>query len=306
MRSERVHPVNQKNKKTYLAVLAVLIVVLIIVAAVTLARGPRTSPAQVLSNDAAEGTMVIDDINDGNLTIPKYDIATSAHYKTDQFVEENGVITYKGGESALGISVNQNMGDVDWAKVKESGVEFAMIRAGYRETKKGRIVPDANFEANMKGAADAGIQVGVYFFSQAVTDAEADEEISFVLQQIQGYQVTYPIAIDWEFKRNSDGTIDDTTRTAACTGEQITGFINTFCNKASKAGFTACYFADKTMGYEELDLSKLSSYDLWYGEYKSRPSFYYDFKMWQYTDKGSVAGIEKEVPINIALKSYGG
>ena len=149
------------------------------------------------------------------------------------------------------------------------------------------------------------MDIGVYFFSQAVTDAEAEEEASFVLQQIQGYQVTYPIAFDWEFAIKDDGSINEDSRTVNCTGEQITGFVDAFCKKIKKSGMTACYYADKAMGYEKLDLSRLSGYDLWYAEYQKAPSFHYDFKIWQYTSNGEVPGISGKVPINIALKSYG-
>lgn len=292
-----------KKRNLFLLVISVLILVLVVISVAVAMRGPRTSPVEVVSK-GKDGTLLIDDLNDGKMTIPDFDIPTSS-YDIDKFTEKDGIITYENGQSALGINVNQNRGDIDWVKVKESGVEFAMIRVGYRSFKTGLITPDSKFEENMKGAKEAGVDIGVYFFSQAVTDAEAEEEASFVLQQIQGYQVTYPIAFDWEFAIKDDGSINEDSRTVNCTGEQITGFVDAFCKKIKKSGMTACYYADKAMGYEKLDLSQLSGYDLWYAEYQKAPSFHYDFKIWQYTSNGEVPGISGKVPINIALKSYG-
>ena len=105
--------------------------------------------------------------------------------------------------------------------------------------------------------------------------------------RFEGYNVTYPIAFFWEYDTTSDGSVDQSSRTVQCNGDQVTGFIDTFCNKVEMAGFTACYYATKTMAYDKLDLSRLTNYDLWYAEYASKPSFYYDFGMWQYTDEGN-------------------
>ena len=157
----------------------------------------------------------------------------------------------------------------------------------------------------MEGATAAEIPVGVYFYSKAVTTEEAEAEANFVLEQIRLYSVTWPIAFYWEYDTNDDGTQDTRSRTISCNGEQVTGFIQTFCDKIELAGFDACYYASKTMAYDYLDLSQLTSYDLWYAEYRSTPSFYYDFGMWQYTQEGNVSGISGSVPITLALKNYG-
>lgn len=290
-----------KKKNLFLACIGLLVVILIIVAAVMIVRGPRTSAVEKIG-DGDGDTWVIDDVNDGKITIPRYDIPTST-YNRELFAEKNGVITYENGKSALGINVNQNHGDINWDMVKESGVSFAMIRVGFRGWRRGQIEPDSKFEENITGAAEAGIKVGVYFFSQAMTEAEAEEEASFVLQQIQGHQVNYPIAFDWEFVENVDES-KGAPRTKNAQGDQITACIGAFCNKISKAGFTPCYFADKEMGYEVLDLSKLSGYDLWYSEYKKEPSFYYNYKIWQYTNEGDVPGITEKVPVSIAMEAY--
>lgn len=292
-----------KKRNLFLAVTILLVVIIVAVSAVLLARGPRESSVELIKNNQ-DGTLEVDDLNDGSMTIPYYDIPTNSYQPEDFREAGNGVITYEGGESYVGINVNSKTGEIDWNQVAESGVDFAMIRVGYRGKGDGNIVLDTNFQANITGATEANIPVGVYFYSKAVTDDEADKEATFVLEQIRGYNVTYPIAFFWEYDTTSDGSVDQSSRTVQCNGDQVTGFIDTFCNKVEMAGFTACYYATKTMAYDKLDLSRLTNYDLWYAEYASKPSFYYDFGMWQYTDEGTVPGISTSVPITLALKSY--
>lgn len=289
------------NRAVFLSAIAILVAVIILLSASILAQGPRTSMVELISQDGS--TAQVDDLNDGRMTIPYYDIPTS-QYKPDQFLEQEGVVKYLGGESAIGVNVSEKSGDIDWAQVAASGVDYAMIRVGWREQIKGRVHVDAKFQQNMEGAINAGLPVGVYFFSQAVSDAEADEEAKTVIEQIRGYSISYPIAIYWKYATKEDGSQNENSRSVRCNGEQITGFIDTFCKKISDAGFTPCYLASKSMAYNTLNLSRLSKYDLWYAEYKPQPSFYYDFKIWQYTEEADVPGIPEKTPINISLKKY--
>lgn len=290
------------KRNIFLAATVFLVAVIVILSAMTLAKGPRTSSVNLIKRDGS--TAEVDDFWEGSMTIPYYDIALNP-YGPDDFAEENGVVQFVGeGNSYVGISVNEKKGDIDWQQVKESGVDFAMIRVGLREKVKGRIRIDANFEQNMQGAAAANIPVGVYFYSKAVTDAEAEEEAVFVLDNIRDYKVTYPIGISWEYDLKDDGSRDETSRTVRRNGEQVTGYIDAFCNKIKIAGFDPCFFAEKSMAYNQLNLGRLSNYDLWYAEYRPAPSFYYDFAIWQYTKEGKVPGISETVPINIAVKKY--
>ncbi len=292
------------KKNVFLAAIAALVVLIIILSAVTLAKGPRTSSVELLEKNGAQ--LKVNDMYEGEMTIPNHDIPVCS-YNPQDFKENKGVVTYEGGDSFVGINVNQKMGDIDWQAVAESGVDFAMIRVGYRENSKGRITPDQKFEDNIKGAAEAGLPVGVYFYSKAVTDAEADEEAVFVLEQIRLYSVTYPVAIYWEYDRKKDSDeVDENSRTVRCNGDQVTGFLQTFCKKIKSSGRTAAFYADKDMGYNKLDLSRLWEYDMWYAEPKAAPSFYYDYEMWQYTKEGEVPGIGEKVPVTISLKKYGG
>lgn len=291
-----------KKRNLFLAVIFLLVAVLVVVAAVTLVKGPRESSVEVLSKSGSS-ELEVNDLYEGKMTIPYFDIPTS-NYKPDDFLENKGVITYEGGDSYVGINVNSKMGDIDWGKVAESGVSYAMIRVGYREKGKGKICLDSNFETNIKNAAEAELPVGVYFYSKAVTEAEAEEEAAFLLEQIRGYSVTYPVAVYWEYDYKDDGSLDESSRTVRVNGDQVSDIIATFCKKVKDTGFTASYYCDKAMGYEKLDLTKLQGYEMWYAEYRAAPSFYYDFKMWQYTKEGDVPGISTKVPITLALKKY--
>lgn len=288
------------RKTLFLGATALLVVVIIVISAVMLARGPRTSSVELLEKDG--NTAKVNDMYEGDMTIPYYDIRTN-NYNPEDFEEKNGVVTYA-GDSFVGINVSQKAGEIDWNAVAESGVEFAMIRVGYRGNDKGRISLDSNFEANITGATEAGLPVGVYFYSKAVTDTEAEEEANFVLEQIRPYQMTYPVAIFWEYDRKDSGEVDEKSRTVRCNGDQVTGFIQTFLKKIKTVGYKTAFYADKKMGYESLDLSRLTDHDMWYAEYQPAPSFYYDYKMWQYTKDGEVPGISKPVPITISLKEY--
>lgn len=293
------------KRPLFVTVTVLLVAVIVAISAMTLAQGPRTSAVNIISRTGS--TAEVDDLWDGRMSIRYYENVPPSSFGPDDFAQEDGAVSYVGnGSSYVGISVNEKKGDIDWQQVKASGnIDFVMIRVGLREKIKGRIRIDQKFEENIKGATDAGLPVGVYFYSKAVEDKEAEEEATFVLEKIRDYSITYPIGIFWEYDLKEDGSQDETSRTVQRNGDQVTGYIDTFCKKISMAGnYTPCYFAEKGMAYNRLDLSRLSGYDLWYGEYRPSPSFYYDFKIWQYTEEGKVPGIPEPVPVNISLKKY--
>ncbi len=292
---------NPGRKTLFLGITVVLVVLIITISAVMLAKGPRQSSVELLEKNGAQAK--VNDMYEGDMTIPFWNIPVNT-FPPEDFKEDKGVVAYTGGDSTIGINVSQKMGDIDWAAVAASEVDFAMIRVGFRQNEKGRITPDANFEANMQGAADAGLPVGVYFYSKAVTDAEADEEAAFVLEQIRPYKMTYPVAFYWEYDRKDDGDVNEKSRTVRCNGDQVTGFIQTFCKKVKTAGYKPCFYSDKDMGYNSLDLSRIAEYDMWYAEARPAPSFYYEFDMWQYTKEGEVPGISNTVPVTLCLKEY--
>ncbi len=200
--------------------------------------------------------------------------------------------------SIKGIDVSKYQGDIDWAKVAADGVKFAFIRLGYRGYGSGNMVLDEKFEENIRGASENGIQVGVYFVTQAITAEEGAEEAAFVLENIAPYRVTWPIVLDMEETSGSDprtGSMTPTERTDACIA---------FCEKIKEAGHTPMLYSHVRWFIEELELERLTDYDKWFAQYFNRPFFPYAFQVWQYTSTGKVDGIKGNVDLNISFKDY--
>ena len=178
----------------------------------------------------------------------------------------------------------------------DAGVDFAIIRVGYRGYSQGAIQPDTNFQKNMEGALKAGLDVGVYFFSQATTVREAEEEADYVLEAIRNYPVTYPVVFDWEF---IDG---QQARTDEIEGERMTECAKTFCELVRAGGYTPMVYFNQEQGYLYYQLDQLDEFSFWLAEYDEKPDFYYDFEMWQYTHTGTVPGIQGNVDLNLAFR----
>lgn len=196
------------------------------------------------------------------------------------------------GKTKAGIDVSKWNGDIDWDKVKNAGVEFAIVRAGYRGSVTGSLVQDIYFDANMKGAAKSGIPVGVYFFTQATNEVEAVEEASAVIRWVQEYEITYPIFIDTEGaggNGRADG-LDVDTRTLVC---------EAFCRTIENAGYEAGIYASRNWYNNNLHTEKMENYYIWLAEYRSVPLYQGYYRMWQYSSKGRIDGIEGNVDMNI-------
>lgn len=285
-------------------ILALILVVIIVVVAII--GGNNAGENDKNSTDTSEvyipsGKQYIEDIYEGKYLIPKYDIAESK-LDLDQFKTTAGIISYP--EAKMGIDVSDHQKYIDWALVKSASVDYAIMRAGYRGYTEGGLFQDEYFEQNMQGAIDNGIDVGVYFFSQAISTDEAEQEAQYVIDLIQknNYEITYPIYYDWEpITTHGEGAAP---RTENCTGDDISSFTKAFCEKIKSAGYIPGYYTNKTMGYSSFDLKILEDYDLWYAEYQPKPSFFYEFEMWQYTDGGTIPGIETNVDVNLSFKNY--
>lgn len=196
------------------------------------------------------------------------------------------------GRTKVGIDVSKWNGEIDWDKVKNAGVEFAIVRAGYRGSVSGSLVQDPYFETNMRGAAAAGVPTGVYFFTQAVNEVEAVEEASMVLKLIRQYQVDYPIFIDTE-GAGGDGRAD------GLDVEQRTLVCEAFCRTIENAGYTAGVYGSRNWYNHKLETGRLDNYFIWLAEYRSVPIYQGYYRMWQYTSKGKIAGIDGFVDMNI-------
>lgn len=265
-----------------------------------------TSPAETSSADSE----VIDTIQyyvsmylgGGEYRIPIIASLPKHDYKWENVITpKNGLKYYTVNNkkaSYAGVDVSSHQKDIDWAKVKAAGVDFAMIRVGFRGYGSGALVLDDYFEKNIQGALDAGIKVGVYFFSQAINEQEAEEEAALVLEQIKNYKITYPVVYDAEDISN------DTARTDGLPGAQITSNCIAFCEKIKAGGYTPMIYANKRWFLTRLDLTRLTDYDLWHAAYVDAPDTPYLFTMWQYTSTGKVDGIDGNVDLNISFVDY--
>ncbi len=196
-----------------------------------------------------------------------------------------------GNDHKAGIDVSSWQGDIDWDKVRESGIEFVIVRAGYRGSVTGSIVKDKYFDANVSGAQQAGLQVGVYFVTQAVNEAEAVEEASAVMEMCAPYDLELPIYLDVEGSNGGRGDqIDKEMRTAVC---------EAFCRTLENAGQSGGVYACRYWLTNNIDASRLDRYNVWLAEYRSTPLYNGYYSMWQYTSKGHVDGINGNVDFDI-------
>lgn len=236
--------------------------------------------------------------------IPNHtDIAKSV-LSPEFFVRDSkGRMTYSDSsvKTYTGIDVSVFQGDIDWDAVKNDGIDFVMLRVGYRGYgQKGIMGKDDKFDSNYEGAKKAGLKVGAYFFSQAANESEAREEAAFVLDAVRDCPLDYPIAYDWEFVDN------DEARTNGMTSEDITVCAKAFCEAIKSAGKVPVIYFNCETGYFNYDLPQVKDYDFWLAEYYDTPSFYYNYKMWQYSNTGSVDGISGDVDMNISIVDFSG
>ncbi|MBO5976136.1 MAG: glycoside hydrolase family 25 protein, partial [Oscillospiraceae bacterium] len=197
-----------------------------------------------------------------------------------------------------GVDVSQHQYDIDWKALAADGFDYAIIRIGYRGYTEGKMSIDPYFEKNMKGAAEAGLDVGVYFFSQATSVEEALEEADYVLEAIEGYEINYPVVFDWEpmFVGGS--------RTAAYDGDIVTDASIAFMNRIAEAGYMPMTYYNKSIAYLKLDLEKLDGYPVWLAQYATEaPDYIYRFDMWQY-GTAQVDGVEGECDVNISFRDF--
>lgn len=198
--------------------------------------------------------------------------------------------------SRFGIDVSSYQQNIDWQAVKADGVEFAILRIGYRGYETGQLTEDKYFRRNLEGAKAAGIETGVYFFSQALTSEEALEEAEYVINLLAetGAELAFPVVFDWEFP-----TDEDPARTDGMAGEIQTACCRAFCDRIREAGFKPMYYSTINTAIFRYDMGELSDIPLWLADYNRTCNFTYDYKMWQYSCSGVVDGIEGLVDFNI-------
>lgn len=258
------------------------------------------SPLKMLRSFFPENLIYAD--QDEYVFAPVLDGVKKHNYSEENFVEtddgemqyiENGTVV-----SHKGIDVSKYQGDIDWEAVASDGVEYAFVRLGLRGYGSGKLVLDEYFDQNMRGAKEAGIKTGVYFFTQAITVEEAIEEADYVLENITGYDVSYPVVFDVEMIVNDDG------RANGLSQKDRTDITIAFCDRIKAAGFTPMIYGNVKCFTKLLDMTRLNDYEKWYAFYDDYMYMPYEVGIWQYTEKGKVAGINTGVDLNISYKEY--
>ena len=196
--------------------------------------------------------------------------------------------------SLQGIDVSSYQKKINWKKVKADGIDFAMIRLGYRGYREGELKLDSRFKENVKQAQKAGLDIGLYFFSQAITPKEAIEEAKFVVKHIDGADISYPIAFDMEYIHGAD-------RINHLTIEEMTEIADAFCKTIAKKGYVPMIYGNPTWLTKHYDLRFLTEYQVWMAHYTEKTDYPYIFGIWQYSDKGKVDGIQGNVDMNLHL-----
>lgn len=208
--------------------------------------------------------------------------------------DKNGYMKYEDDryKSRLIIDVSSHNGEIDWRKVRNSGVDGAMIRVGYRGYGDASIVEDDYFQKNIAGAKEVGLKVGVYFFSQATNSKEAIEEAEFVMEKIWGRGVTLPVAFDMEPFMGKERFLYHDVNAK-------TEMSDAFLRVIDKFGYEPILYGNPTWLKNDVDISKLTQYPVWLAHYTFSTEWPYTFRMWQFTSEGRVKGISGDVDLNL-------
>ena len=219
---------------------------------------------------------------------------TANPYGEADFTYDGQWLRCLSGEAKTGIDVSIYQGDINWQAVAEAGIEFVIVRVGYRGSVDGAIHEDVNAAANLQGALDAGLEVGAYFFSQAVTVEEAMEEAAFTLNAIAAYPITMPVVFDWEH-------VDSETSRSAPIRDRtlLTDCALAFAQAVETAGYRPMVYFNRYQARDLFDLEALADYGFWLAQYDTPMTFPWKIDFWQYSDQGTVDGIRGKVDLNL-------
>ncbi|MBQ1372090.1 MAG: glycoside hydrolase family 25 protein [Oscillospiraceae bacterium] len=209
--------------------------------------------------------------------------------RNDFSVDEKGRASYPG--ALLGIDVSDYQGAVDWKRVHADGVDFAILRIGYRGYSLGNLKLDESFSGNYVAAKQAGLKLGVYFYSQATSPEEARQEAEWVLKMLDGIQLELPVFFDWE--KAEQGRTEDKLTPA------VSDYAAEFCRTISEGGYKAGVYFNQEYGYTVMRLRRLTDYAFWLAEYQSYQSFPFQTAFWQFSSDGRVDGIETPVDLDL-------
>ena len=225
-------------------------------------------------------------------------------YNRDGFRIDEGFMAYFNEEgekiSHLGVDVSYHQQSIDFEQLKTTPVEFMMVRCGYRGYTEGGLIQDEKFEEYAQACNDNDIPLGVYFFTQAVTEEEALAEADYVINLISKYKISYPVALDTEYVQDKEAR----TNKAELSREELSRICIAFCERIKEAGYYPIIYASENWMRRSLDLTMLTDYDFWAPQYLEENDFLYDFTIWQYTEHGSIAGISEDVDLNISMVDY--
>lgn len=211
---------------------------------------------------------------------------------TSDFVTADGYVTCTAVPTRRGVDVSEYQENVDWAQVRAAGFDFAFIRIGYRGSTTGAIYEDDLARQNLAGAKAAGLDVGVYFYSQAVSPAEAAEEARWCLDFLSGEALAMPLVYDWEWMGGD-------SRTAGMDKQTLTECARSFCDTIENAGYGSMIYFNSHVSRDLLDLKELRDFPWWLAQYKEQMDYPYRVDFWQYTETGSVPGIRGNVDIDL-------
>ena len=259
-----------------------------------------------------EETTTEENKDDGNHIQIKYSDGSEEWVKINPYLEKNtydftSLVSnngkmkyYSDGRkiSFLGVDISRYQIEVNFEALKNDGIEFVMIRVGARGYKSGELQLDEYFEQNIQKATEAGLDVGLYFYSQAISQEEAIEEAQLVLDNIKEYEILYPIAYDMEFVEN------DTARVETLTRDERTTIAAAFLNHINNAGYTPMLYGNTEWLVKRIDVAKFNASCIWLAEEADIPKYPYRYEMWQYTTQGQVSGINGFVDLNISFVDY--
>lgn len=203
-------------------------------------------------------------------------------------------IAEDGSKKKVGIDVSEHQGVINWKKASGQ-IDFAFVRLGYRGYTSGGMVVDAYYSANMEGAAENNVPVGVYFYSQATTYEEGVEEAKFVLSHLGDYHLSYPIVLDREDPMAEDARTNDLS------AEQHTQATLGFLETIKASGHQAMMYTNRMYYALYLDLEQIYQYPVWFAQYADEPDWPYEFSIWQHTESGDISGINGPVDLNIEM-----
>ena len=283
----------KKRILSFVAVLALL------VSCLTACKKEPQEPSEPMETpDPHAGMVEVPDGSGGMMWVKEAPDLTPFTLDASAFSVTDGVAAYSGEDCTLmrGVDVSDHQGEIDWQTVAASGVEFAIIRCGWRGYSGGSLNEDARFRENIEGAKQAGLKVGAYFFSQAVNLLEAAEEAVYTVSLLEGYSLDLPVFFDWELIGTEPARTDDVD------GGTVTDAALEFCRLLASAGYETGVYAYLNLAYFTYDLNRLKDVTIWMGDPGTWPEFYYEHSYWQYSVAGVVPGIEVDVDLNVMYR----